>query len=442
MSDLTDRIRGELQEQRERRYGGGASRASFPYAEAKNTSWLFNRTSDSGVNVTQDNALDSAALFCGLQVISGTLSTMPVAIMQKSGNRREEAPEHPLDYLLSVQPNPELSPPEMFQWMFNSVKIAGNAYAYIEWQRGWPVAIWPLLSSNMALERKGNSIQYTYRPGGLDNKEYTLDPATVWHQKGFFLGGLAGLSCIDTGKKALELGLARQQYAARFFGGDGMPGLIATFPEMPPPEEIEKLKRAFREQHSGAGRSHNLTLEYGGMTYRVLGIKPAEAQMFEGQQFDVLEVCRVLNIPPTRLHAQGAQPKANVEQEGIQFWQSTIRPLAVEFEKRMALALFTEGERREGYYFRFNLDALLRTDAKTRAEVTAIQLRTGVITRNEARALDDMNPLEAFERGDETTKEVNTEFISQTHEANAVQVASKPEPESEPAANADDGDVE
>jgi phage portal protein BeeE len=57
----------------------------------------------------------------------------------------------------------------------------------------------------------------------------------------------------------------------------------------------------------------------------------------------------------------------------------------------------TKAERKLGYYARFNFDELLRGDAKTRAEVNHIRRQDGVITANEWRAMDDMNPRDEAE---------------------------------------------
>ena len=46
----------------------------------------------------------------------------------------------------------------------------------------------------------------------------------------------------------------------------------------------------------------------------------------------------------------------------------------------------------------FNDSGLLRTDAKTRAEVNRIHISSGVLTPNEVRALEDRDPMEG---GDE-----------------------------------------
>jgi phage portal protein BeeE len=56
--------------------------------------------------------------------------------------------------------------------------------------------------------------------------------------------------------------------------------------------------------------------------------------------------------------------------------------------------LLTLEEQNEGYFFLFNVDGLLRGDAKSRAEALKIQRLNGIINANEWRALENLNPIE------------------------------------------------
>ena len=52
----------------------------------------------------------------------------------------------------------------------------------------------------------------------------------------------------------------------------------------------------------------------------------------------------------------------------------------------MTYKLLTETERKEGMFFKFNESAILRTDAKTQAEILTSYVQNGVYTPNEARS--------------------------------------------------------
>ena len=65
---------------------------------------------------------------------------------------------------------------------------------------------------------------------------------------------------------------------------------------------------------------------------------------------------------------------------------------------------------------RFNYEGLLRADSKTRAEVHQIEVRNGIRSRNEVRALENIDP---YVGGDVFTIESNLSTVNRIIEGNA-----------------------
>jgi HK97 family phage portal protein len=81
-----------------------------------------------------------------------------------------------------------------------------------------------------------------------------------------------------------------------------------------------------------------------------------------------------------------------IEQNNIGFMQYTLLPLATTWEKAIRRQLFTEDEKRQGYYVKHNMAALLRGDLKSQAEALTLYVREGAMTPDEAREILDRNP--------------------------------------------------
>ena len=88
---------------------------------------------------------------------------------------------------------------------------------------------------------------------------------------------------------------------------------------------------------------------------------------------------------------------SNIEQLSINFEKFTIRPLATKIEAVLNESLLSESERNQGYYFKFNTDALLRGDIKTRYDAYAVARQWGWMSANDVRELED---LEGIKNGD------------------------------------------
>ena len=87
-----------------------------------------------------------------------------------------------------------------------------------------------------------------------------------------------------------------------------------------------------------------------------------------------------------------------------------MMPWAIKFEQEYDVKLFSQAEINTGYYIKANLTVLLRGDLKARAEFYSKLVLLGVITRNEARAFEDLNPLEGLE---DPLTPVNTQTMEQ-----------------------------
>jgi len=62
----------------------------------------------------------------------------------------------------------------------------------------------------------------------------------------------------------------------------------------------------------------------------------------------------------------------------------------VQWEQAARLHWLPEAEQQKGY-FKFVRESVLRTNAKSRAELHAIQIASGTLTPNESRGIDDRN---------------------------------------------------
>jgi len=71
----------------------------------------------------------------------------------------------------------------------------------------------------------------------------------------------------------------------------------------------------------------------------------------------------------------------------------SLVPWVTLWEQAMERDLLTERELDDGYMVKFSVNGLLRGDVKSRGEFYKAGINDGWMTRNEARELEDMNPL-------------------------------------------------
>src|SRR5688500_13511784 len=121
-----------------------------------------------------------------------------------------------------------------------------------------------------------------------------------------------------------------------------------------------------------------------------------DAQHKEMRDQQVAEVCRFFNVSPHKVFlSDKTSTYASAEQFNIQHVVDCLGPEYARIEQSADANLLSAKERKEGYYFKFNANGLLRGSVKDRGEYYARALGSGGhpgwMTPDEVRELEEMN---------------------------------------------------
>ena len=108
-------------------------------------------------------------------------------------------------------------------------------------------------------------------------------------------------------------------------------------------------------------------------------------------------------MPPTLVQLESQTTYNNVEQQNLQFARHTIAPWAKRIEQEIDRKLIQSRERPQ-IYSKFNLNDLYRGDMQSRADFYTKMLNNGVLSINEVRGKEELNPTDG---GDTHTVQIN-----------------------------------
>jgi HK97 family phage portal protein len=360
--------------------------------------WLLSalgyRPSLSGVNVSENRAANSSVVWRAVTLLGGTIGSLPLPVyVRKKPRGKERDSGHRLYYTLHDRPNPEIT---SFTWRTMGIAhqlIWGNWYNEIEFDRfGYPVNLWPISPWRVKPYRNKNRKLF-YELKLPDGTTKNLPPAQVLHVKNLYVDGDEGMSCLRAGREAIGLGLAAEEFGARFFGEGANVGGVAEHPGKLGETAYKNLRDSLNEKYAGLGKSHRIMLLEEGMKYQRTGIPPNEAQFLETRKFQVAEIGRFFFI--TQLHKLGDLERAtfsNIEEQGIDFVVDTIRPLLVNIEQEFNYKLFHD-VRQEDSFTEFVIDGLLRGNSQARAEFYNKIFQIGGFSVNDILELENRNPI-------------------------------------------------
>jgi len=342
-----------------------------------------------GRTVTETTALNLAAVWRCVQVISQAESSLPLHVMVDGESGKRVASEHPLDWVLYRRPNAEMTSIRLRQAMMAHVLTYGNAFA-LKVKRGGTkqtIGLWLWTPDSVTVDRDRETGQKIYIRGG---KTYQADE--VFHLPGLGYDGLIGYSVVRMAAQSLGLASIQDEYAARFFANGGrQPYYLAKKTRFKDDEQFKEFREKWDEAYGGSN-FHKAPILEGDIELKELGMPLQDAQLLASRQFSVAEICRWFGVQPHLAFDLERSTNNNIEHQGLEFVQQTMLYWLNLVEQEAEAQLLTDGEQGT-YYIKHNLNALLRADFKSRMEGYSIGLQNGMINPDFVANLEDWDPL-------------------------------------------------
>lgn len=359
------------------------------------------------INLKGRNALKESTVFSCIRVLADSIGKLPVKVY-KNKDGRQSATEHYLTPLLKIRPNPWMNSRDFFKALEVQRNLYGNSYAWLEFatagrNAGKVTGIYPLESSKVQiyiddiglLPNKGK-LWYVY----TDNKgtEYRIDPDEMLHFKGLTSDGIIGMTPLERLKSTVENAGAANQYLNNSFKtGLQTKGIIHYVGDLNP-EAQRVFREKFEQMASGLKNANRVSLLPIGYQFQPLSLTMADAQFLENTQLTAKQIAAAFGVKNHQLNDLDRATHTNVEHQQREFYVDTLMDILTGYEQEMTYKLFTERELKEGYYLKFNVNAILRADPKTRYEGYRIAIQSGFLTANEVRALEEMESMDGGDR--------------------------------------------
>lgn len=347
----------------------------------------------SGVYVTEETALRCTAVLGCLRILGETVGSLPLKVYRKRPNGGADvADDHALYGVLHDQINADWTSQEWRERLMQDVCANGNTYWRQEMDgRGNVAKLYHLPPLRVEPKRltSGEKV-YEYTP--TNGKAEILTTNEVMQIPFFGYDGLKGLSPIGVAREAVALSQASEEFNARFFKNNARPGAYIKHPASLSKKAQDNLRESWERLHKGLQGAHSLGVLEEGMSLETVGIPMKDMAFIEQRKFQVSEIARLYRVPLHMLQELDQSTNNNIEHQSIEFVVHSIRPWLTKIEQRISMSLLGAIERQR-FFVRFNVDALLRGDAKSRAEALAIKRQNGIINADEWRELDEMNPI-------------------------------------------------
>lgn len=347
-------------------------------------------------SVSPDLAMKLSAVYACVYVLSSSVAQLPLHVKRKSGDKVETVKDHSAYYLLHDSPNAWQTSYKLREYAQSSVLLYGNAYIHIVRDKnGGVVSLESLEPWKVQLLKNGSRYVYAYYG---DDKTMSLSPDDVLHIKALGPSIKTGKSVIQTHAETIGLGLDARKFASGFFGGNARPAGILSVKTPLNSNTWENFKKMWQTAQEKLRSEENKTILLPAeLDYKALTVSPVDTELLSMMKLNRSEIAGIFNVPAHMINDLEKATFSNISEQTIQFIRFSVMPWVVNWEQELNRKIFTDAERKAGYFVKFNLAGIMRGTAGERATFYHAAITDGWMSRNEARQLEDMNPVEGLD---------------------------------------------
>lgn len=335
-------------------------------------------------SVTTESAMRLSAVWACVRLLAGVGSTLPLDTYRIVNGVTSEVRRPSL----FDQPSPGVALPTWLYQVWSSLLTDGNAYGVATefGANSYPSSV-ELLDPSLVSWRPDADAGWVALLDGRPVDRWPNGP--LWHVPLFTMPGAPyGLSPVQNARQSIAAGIAAESFGSQFFTAGGNPNAILYSESELSAEQAAGIKSAFT---AATSMNREPAVMGAGLRYERIQVSPEEAQFLDTQRFTVEQIARIYGVFPEMIG--GATSGSNVtyanrEQRAADWLTFGLMPYLIPIEEALS-SLVPRPQR-----VRFNTDALLRSDTKTRYEAHAIGLSAGFLTVDEVRALEDLEPLD------------------------------------------------
>jgi HK97 family phage portal protein len=214
---------------------------------------------------------------------------------------------------------------------------------------------------------------------------------------------------ISIAANILGLTINLNTYADNYFANGSNMGGFVTYPSGINEVAFNKFKSDWAKAYSGVTNAHKWSILEGGFAVTKFDSNPKDSQAIESRKFQIIEVCRAMGVPPSKVFAMEGVNYNSMEQANIEFANETIEPMNTRLCQTIYKDLLNFSEKKN-HYANFDIKTLLRGDIAARTAYYNTMRNNGILSANDIRQMEDMNDIPEENGGNALL--VNGNFIS------------------------------
>lgn len=334
-----------------------------------------------------DDALKESTYFKCIKYISESVAKCPIILKQDTEKGELEAYNHRLYEKLRLRPNPFMNAVDCIKTLVALGEHYGISGLYIDRNTMdlYPAKVENIIIDDMGLIKtsKKNATLYniTVCNSNFDVKEDDI----CLYKSGISFDGLNTKSNRSLLRNIINTNIKSSNYLNKLFD-NGLTNkiLVQMTSDIKDTKELKKTQEKFDKLYSSNGRTFTVPA---GFNISSLNLSLADAQFEQLRKLSRREIACCFGLSPAQINDLSDSNNNNMEMQSLGFLSDTLLIKFQQIEQELDWKYLSSTDRKNGFKCRFKQSVMLRTDAKTQADIICKYLQNGAYSINDAKRI-------------------------------------------------------
>lgn len=336
--------------------------------------------------ITKEKALEIPTIQACINLIAGTISSLPINLYRKDGEGNVEEVKDRRTFLLNNDTGDTLTATQFWRAILEDYYLGKGGYAFINWQGLDVWSIHYVDEADVFIQKKTDPIfkDYNILVQGQKYKPYQFFKILRKTKDGMKSRSITEDNPLIIGVTHSEL--VYEENLVR--KGGNKRGFLKS-PRKLTQEAINKLKEAFRRLYNNS--EENVVVLNEGMEFQEASNTSVEMQLNENKKDNAIEICKLFGIPPVMINGSNTS-SGSLSEKDVDNFIRTCTMVMNDIECSLDRDLLLESEKGL-FYWAFDTRELTRGNIRERYEAYKIGLEKNFLQIDEVREKEDLEPI-------------------------------------------------